>query len=290
MNTNEYYAEHDKRFLEYIGIPFPYQRPASQWATEYEKAKIISRSDPHNPYCSEYVKHELIRKEKDAGLIIVPGDEGDYYSKSRFRKTHHVSFKDELRSIFYDLEWMATHWREVKVMIGNHDNRPEKSIAQMFTDQNATDMMILTEQNLLRHLASYFDNVEVVSHRIGGTGIELSYVYQLGDILFTHAEISRMQRTATMERISMQAQRWKRTWMLKPFKVIAQGHNHAAMKVPMDSEWWFSLPTAADPYSLGFEYIYSSRMIGVPPNVGYTVFFQEDGETDVNASDHVILQ
>jgi hypothetical protein len=58
----------------------------------------------------------------------------------------------------------------------------------------------------------------------------------------------------------------------------------------MDGEWWFMLPTASDPYSLGFEYAFSSRMIGDPPAVGYTVFYQDNGETDFNASDNVVLR
>jgi len=281
----EHQSQANKDFLEYFNIPFPYEAPKPEWG-DTDSDKILVLSDLHEPYGNESVYSEALN-HKDAGTLVIPGDIGDYYSKSRFRKTKHVIFKDEVRAVFYRLEWMSRHWRSIKIMIGNHDNRPEKTIAGLF-DGNA-DLLILTEQNLLKRLASYFENIEVVGTQIEGTGIGLTHIYQHGDIIFTHGEMSHTRKEMTLAKVSEYLYKWKRVLGLKPYTVIAQAHNHQELKTSEGTERWFMLPTASDPYSLGFEYIFSSRMYGRPPKVGYSVFYQKDGVTDYNKSHNIII-
>ena len=89
-HMEEYFA----RIFEFMGIPYPYNRPVSRWEGGCSD-KILSISDPHEPYGLEAVYRECEANNKDAALLVVPGDLGDYYSKSRFRKTKYVSFRDE---------------------------------------------------------------------------------------------------------------------------------------------------------------------------------------------------
>ena len=284
---NAFLGEQEKAFLTNFNIPFPYNRPPSDWISS-DPEKILVLSDLHEPYGSEMVLEEAKARHKDAGTLVIPGDLGDYYSKSRFRKQRHVSFKDEVRAIFFRLEWLATNWPTVKVMLGSHDNRPEKAIMSVLGD--TTDLLVMTEQNLLKHLASYFDNIEVVDLQIPDKGIGLTHIYQFGDIVFTHGEISRVQKTATLDKVSKYLHDWSAFLGLKPFKVIAQAHNHQDLKTSEGGEFWFMLPTASDPYSLGFEYILSAKMWGKPPKVGYSIFRQSKGETDYNQSHNVVLR
>jgi predicted phosphodiesterase len=287
MAVETFLHAEELRFLEHFNIPTPYFRPASDWHSEADPSKILVLSDLHEPYGNVSVFAECQNRHKDAGTLIVPGDLGDYYSKSRFRRTKDVAFKDEVGAVFYRLQWMATHWKSVKVMLGNHDNRPEKQIASLFDGR--TDILILTEQNLLTHLASYFDNVEVVGQQLDGTGINLTHLYQFGDIVFCHGEVSRARREATLEKLSMYLHTRRHMLNLKPYSVIAQGHNHADMRMNMGSESWFMLPTASDPFSTGFEYIWKADMRGHPPAVGYSVFHQDRGQTDYNSSHNYVL-
>lgn len=279
--------ERDKKLFDFMSITHPYKRPKSQWQKS-NKDKILSISDPHEQYSSFAVMDECEKNQKDAHMVMVPGDIGDYYSKSRFKKTKHVSFKEELRAVFFRLEWLSTHWQDVRIMIGNHDNRPEKQIGNLFVD--SPDLLIMTEQNLLKYLACYFDNIEIVGHQIDHCEVNLTHVYQLGDIIFTHGELSAMQESAVLEKISRHLFQWRDVYKLKPYSVIAQGHNHTAAKIYRGHETWFSLPTAANPYGDGFEYIYSSRMIGKPPQVGYTIFYQSNGQTDTNNSNNFLVK
>jgi predicted phosphodiesterase len=277
--------EGEQKFFEFIGLPYPYQRPPTKFHPSPDLDKILSLSDLHVPYEHNGALNLALSSEANASVVVVPGDLGDYYSKSRFKKNRAVSFKDEVRAVFLRLEWLANHWPSVKIMVGNHDDRPEKTIGALFNGNES--LLIMTEPNLLKYLASYFDNIEVVGHRI--EGLELTHIYQHGDIAFTHAEISRAQKTATLEYISNYLRKWEHALRLKPWKILAQGHNHSDLKTSRDGEKWFMLPTCSDPYSVGMEYIYSSRMIGSPPAIGYTVFMQHGGVTNYNLSHNIVI-
>ena len=282
-----YQEEGESKFFEYIKIPYPYQRPEPNFHADPNPDKILVLSDPHEPYGNEVVFQRALEVEHDAGMVIVPGDLGDYYSKSRFKKTKHKAFTDELRAVFLRIEWLSVHWQSVKIMLGNHDDRPEKKIGQLFSGEE--ELPIMTEQNLLKRFASYFPNVEIVGQQLDGSPKILTHIYQHGDIIFTHGELSRVQKTAAMEYISKYLRRWGKLIGLQPYRIIAQGHNHQDMKTSDGSEKWFMLPTSCDPLSDGMEYIFQPRMIGHPPAVGYSVFNQHEGVTNYQLSNNWII-
>jgi predicted phosphodiesterase len=280
-----YSDEVEKEFQEFLGLTYPYEaRPFIQ-TQPIDPEKILVFADPHEPYSNEAVFMSGWALHDNASVVLVAGDLGDYYSVSRFRKTRHKEFRDEVRSIFRRMEWLSQCWPDVRVMIGNHDNRPEKLIQ----DTLPTGLQILTERNLIKRLAEYFPNVSVVGQQLDGTGTSLSHIYQLGDAVFCHGELSRKQNTAILEYISNYLHRWGPTLNLKPWRVLCQAHNHRDDKTSKGREKWFMLPTACDAFSEGMEYIYGPRMIGEPPSVGYSVFYQKDGVTDYNRSHNFVI-
>jgi len=276
-------------FLQFLGVPYPYVVPSPNWNQDIDPEKILVVADPHVPFHCDIVFDTVEREEKDAGTLIIPGDLTDYYSKARFRKTKDQSFKEEVRQTFHILEWASMNFREVKVMRGNHDNRPEKQIADLFAGC-LSNMITLTERNLLERMCKYFPNVELVGTTVTNHKYEIhvEHIYQHGDIIFTHAEISRAQESAIMERISTFLHRWEGVYNLKPYRVIAQGHNHTEMRMTKGGERWFLLPTAAERISQGSEYIFQPAIRGNPTVVGYSVFYQKDGVTDYNRSKNVV--
>ena len=283
----ERFHENQNRLFEFMGLEYPYRRPEPKYP-ETDPDKILVLSDLHEPYSNGEVLKHVRENERDASLVIVPGDIGDYYSKSRFRKTRHQSFKEELRSVFLRLEWLSVHWKESRVMLGNHDNRPEKKISSIFGDE--VDLLIMTEQNLLDLLASYFPNIKIVGTQLDGTDTYLTHIYQHGDAIFTHGELSMAQGTATLDRVEKHLDLWAQHLNLKPIRVILQAHNHQDLNHYRGGRKRFLLPTASDPFGIGFEYIYGSRMIGAPPAVGYTVMHQKNGVTDINRTHNIILE
>ena len=125
------------------------------------------------------------------------------------------------------------------------------------------------------------DSVEAMAGHQLSRDFGLTHIYQHGDIVFTHAELSRTQKTTALEYISTKLFRWRGIWGLRPYRIVAQGHNHQALYSPIGTEIHYMLPCCADIYSVGMEYIHGSRMVGNPPQTGYVVFYQnDDGNTD----------
>ena len=286
-SKKKFQDEQEKRFLTYFGIEYPYVPPKHKWSKDIVQGKILLSADWHEPYMSDLIRKEMLT-HKDAETHIVAGDIGDYYSKSRFRKTKHVTFKEEVQSVFHALEYLSTHWKTVKVMLGNHDNRPEKIMLGKVAETGEIDLLVLTEMNLLKRLASYFDNIEVVGTSINGD-IELTHIYQFGDAIFTHGELSMKQDSAILERISTYLSQWRTRLKLKPYRAIFQAHNHRATKTIKSDELQMLIPTASEGESIGFEYIYGTRMIGTPPQQGYTVLYQKNGITEFNKTNYYIV-
>jgi metallophosphoesterase superfamily enzyme len=289
-NLNKFYEEESKVFLERLGIPYPYIIPQSLIIGGNQYKKLVF-ADPHEPYTKDEIFEEAYLIHADADTCLIEGDLGDFYSKSRFRKTHSVNFREELRAIFYRLEWLSVHFQEVLIMEGNHDNRPQKKIADLFGDGDI-DLNILTENNLLKRLASYFENIKIVGTQIQNHehNILLTHIFQYGDIIFTHGEVSRKQDSAIGDFLSIYLHRWGDKLGLKPFRVIVQAHNHRGSKTIKGGELWMLIPCSMEDISIGGEYIYSPRMVGDPPVRGYAVFYQDKGVTDWNKSNFYVYK
>src|SRR5690606_23760087 len=106
------YKDADKQFLESLGIEYPYKHPGYQWKDNTDKDKYLILADLHEPYADDITLRKPL-EHKDAETDIVVGDIGDYYGKSKFRKTRVVSLKEELRSIFLRLQWLSVHFKKV---------------------------------------------------------------------------------------------------------------------------------------------------------------------------------
>lgn len=279
----KYYLEAEKNFFETVGLPYPYERPLPSLAEEIDDTKILVFADIHEPFALDKEIRDTVMKHKDARRCVVVGDIGDFYSKSRFRKNYKGDFYQEIREIFFRMEFFSTHFTEVNILIGNHDNRPQKRIRELLSPE--IDLIILSENDLIKKLSSYFPNVNIVGHKvIGEEIIEVTHLWQLGDIVFTHGELSRKQSTAILERISDFLKKWKKELGLKDYRAIIQGHNHRALKTVIGDELQMIVPCSMETRSKGGEYIYSPRMIGDPPAQGYAIIYQEKGRTDFNRS------
>jgi len=288
MTFDELHKEREKAFCAAFQIPYPYVPPPSKFSPIIDPREILVLSDPHEPYAAEYVYQDALANHHTAAMVVVPGDLGDYYSKSRFKKPKPGNFRDEVRAVFYRMEWLSQHWHTVKIMLGNHDNRPEKKIQNLLDAD--PELLILTEQNLLLHLACYFPNIEIVQHRIENTSLGLTYLWQFGDMVFTHGEISRAQPTATLEYISNWLHRWGELAGIKDYRLICQGHNHQSLKRDVDGETWMMLPAISDPFSLGSEYVWSGRLYRWPPVVGYSVLYHDEGRVSTNECTNIVLR
>lgn len=286
-------AKHDKsahkEFLEYIKIPFPYVPPKKNFSKNVNLQKLICVSDPHDPYGDERVWKDLLEKHHDAPHIHINGDLSDFYSKSHFVMFSHENFNDELYAIFRRMEWLSTHFRRVTLILGNHDNRTEKKIASLIT----SDLLPLIETNLIKYMAAFFDNIDVVGERVVDERtreqVDIGFIWQYKDIVFTHIERSMKQSSSLAEQIVSALLSWGNTFKLKPFRVVIQAHNHRAMKETTGGITVILAPMAARLTGKGLHYALQPSLRGKPPQTGYTIIYMKDNKTDINETNNYLL-
>jgi predicted phosphodiesterase len=291
-NLTKFFEQSNKEFLESIDIPYPYNRPITEWDSDANENKKIVYADLHEQYTDEVLMNDSLQ-HKDAGTAIVAGDISDFYSKSRFRKTKNVDYRIEVLETFKRLEWLATHYKRVKILLGNHDNRPEKKIQELFSIAGEMDLKAInTERSLLARLAAYFDNIELVNTKVRNHNyeIELTHIHQEGDAIITHGELSLKQSSAIMERVSNYLHMWNNVLKLSPYRVIMQAHNHRAYKSIEGNELWMLVPCGMETVSIGSEYIFAPKMYGKPPVKGYAILYQENGMTDFNRTNFYVYK
>ena len=277
----EQHIKEDTAFLEFIGKSYPYIPPKKNFNKKIDNEKIINVSDPHEPHSFQPVWDDVLKYHHNAHHIHINGDIADFYSKSRFKKTEHQEFSKELRAIFDRLEWLSTNWKKVTLIRGNHDNRVEKLLANLLN----SDMLFLTKRDILGYMCAYFDNVELVGERItsgDGSTADIDFIWQCGDIIFTHIERSQKQSSGLLETISSQLHKWSRIFNLKPYRVIMQGHNHRCTFDTNGIEYLYICPMAACLTTTGLKYALSPSLNGAPPVMGYIEIYQKDGITDIN--------
>lgn len=274
---------------EILGKPYPYIPPKKDFHKSPDRTKLVCVADPHEPYSLRTLWEEVLEKHHDAYHIHINGDLFDFYSKSRFRKIEGDEvFKDEIRAGFDRMEWLSTNFTRVTLIKGNHDNRTEKKIAE-YVD---ADMLWLTERDIVRYLATFFDNVEVVGERVesGGETVPVEFIWQYKDMVFTHIERSQKQSSSLIDGIVQDLLRWSNMMRLKPFRWVIQGHNHRCAVEDLGTCYGMLIPMAGRITGRGLRYALSPSLRGKPPVSGYGVFFTENGKTDFNRSRPYIVE
>jgi predicted phosphodiesterase len=285
----QYDDENHKKFFDYINIEYPIKHSPPEYSKTIDENKIICVSDPHEPYGNNNVWEHILENHHNAGHLHINGDMADFYSKSHFVAFSHENFDMELRSVWNRMEWLSQHFRKVTMIKGNHDDRVEKKIAACVQ----SDLLILTQQDLIGYMASFFDNIEVVGMHIKDErtreDVNIGFIWQYKDIVFTHIERSQKQVSALMGGIHESLLAWSGTIQLKPYRVIVQAHNHQSDHHVSGGVLQILAPMAARITGTGLGYVFKPTLRGVPPQVGYTIIHNENGKTDFNKTQNWLL-
>jgi predicted phosphodiesterase len=273
-----------KYFVEEIlHRSYPYIQPPTHFHKSADPDKTVVVADPHAPYSDLRVRADVLAKHWNAGHVHLNGDVGDFYSKSRYPKTQgHEDFYFELRGTFEEIEFWATNFKRVTIIKGNHDDRVTKKVASMLN----SDELWMADTDMIAECASYFGNVEIVGQRITDHGeeIPIDFVWQFGDVVFTHIERSLKQSSAILDTVKQIVTEWAGYFNLKPFRWVVQGHNHRLSLEDLNTCYGILMPMAARPTGRGLRYIFHPSMKGKPPVVGYAVLIRENGKTSFNLS------
>jgi predicted phosphodiesterase len=270
-------------------VPYPVIHLPKNYSKTVDEDKIICVSDPHSPYEDARVFDHILLNHHDTPHIHVNGDLGDFYSKSHFVNMEHENFSDELRAVWYRMEWLSANFRRVTLVKGNHDDRACKKMASMVT----SDLLYLTERDVIGYLASFFDNIEVVGTQVKdpvtSQNINIGFIWQYKDIVFTHIERSQKQLTALSSGIDESLRDWHETIQLKPYRVIIQAHNHQSNEHTSGGIRRIVAPMAARLTGKGLQYVFKPALKGRPPVTGFTIIYNHNGRTDFNRTHNWLI-
>jgi hypothetical protein len=246
------------------------------------RLKIVVLSDLHAPFHDVARIAEICEREKDADIALILGDLGDGYSLSRFTKYENVPYEQELAAITQLLETFSATWPLIKLIEGNHDSsRLERKLRNELPPDFVTAILAMTGGTLspLVALTRRFANVELCGWT-APDGSRLKWMTQIGDALFTHAEVFSKTPSAALRVIESWLRGMEKVLDLDSWRLVIQAHTHQLS--------WF--PFAADKLLVECGcmcripgYAYDPKLGGLPQRQGYVTLEQVDGKTDINS-------
>jgi predicted phosphodiesterase len=263
-----------------------------------KKKKIVLINDLHVPYHDEEALAKVITDEADStDLLIIGGDLLDLLSVSRYdRFDVHHSLQYEFTQGKAVINTLASFFRKIKIIPGNHDERWKKHLLL----KRGIDPFELEAMNTLARFSNHdedFDisdplycltrdlpNVELVRPVVKDFA-KFGFFMQEGDIIVSHAEkFSRIPNQA-----AGQAAFWFQSYavptgLCKPFNLLAQTHSHQAGLTYGDFGIW---NMECGCLSKTPDYAANPKLMGAQRASvkGYSVFYQDDkGNTDMTVS------
>jgi len=253
------------------------------------RQKIVVISDPHCPYLDENALRTCIQRDAaDADLCVVTGDVANLGAFSSFPKyVYEPPAVEQFRSVQKFLIALNESFPRVEVMGGNHDARQLNYLVR--TKEVAPDILDLFRQiapgalNLLIPAVAELDNVKLVGSA-EYQDAKFTFFHQVGDIVFGHAEVYSKIGGRAVHNFAHWLKSLAEPYnLVKPFRVVCQGHTHQQCSVAGD----YGLRL----YELGCmtrfpDYAGNPKLRGAPRPwwVGYHVFVQYNGVTDLNES------
>ena len=277
---------------EQIGLGSTPVNPPQSSSSSGSTQKILVLSDLHVPFHNEHLFTQAVRDHSDADVVVLLGDFLDMYSASRFSKSRVLDPMEELRQGAAILEVLASRFKRVVLLEGNHDTR-----AQRWLQVNRPEIspLLLHPFDYIRYVWSggeisrRYPNVEFPQHDLHVPGpispISARHFVVIGDALLGHFERSLKGPARTVHTIALE---WLPQWEDILFErgkvnVILQGHVHRLSKVQWGRYTLFECGCVAD--------VMQYTLVDTryhPPHMGYVVLYQQDGITDINRSQYFV--
>lgn len=215
------------------------------------------------------------------------------WSFSRWSKRRPLATaRSEWQSVVAVVRMLSESFPRVRVFPGNHEERFIRFLLRLRDDP---EFVAFLEQafpgfsNPLAVICRGFDNVEVVEPLRFGHA-EYGFLHQIGDLVLGHPEIySVIPNRAALNFVHYLHGKLLPMGVIQPFRVAAIGHTHQAGKTFVDyGVVAFEMGCLAQvPEYDGHPKLFGAKR---PQVVGYTVFYQKDGRTDIGRSNFVPLR
>lgn len=252
---------------EYFGINFDMPQKKK---LQKNKKKDLAIADVHVPYHNIAVFDKAINDNLDCENLYIVGDWFDFYSKSHFRHTKSVNFREEFRKGFNLLKEISAKFENIYLLLSNHDQRFEKWLY----DNVHPEALEFCNTKIVENILTCIPNLKILTQPVNSHR-EIGYIVQVKNVIFTHIEKSNIDITKTVQEIDKYFARWGKTFNLNDFDGIIQAHNHSSGKVRLGDKFLFQIPCLIDISSFAFDYVFSGRAIGNPPALGYIVLIRD---------------
>ena len=236
-----------------------------------DTSKDLLIADVHIPFHHRQLFEKTIEDNLDCENLWIIGDWWDMYAKSHYRKQMSIDFKTEYREGFYILREVASKFNKVFLMLSNHDLRFKKWVF----DNVPSDLINFVDYDMPEKLIACIPNVEIKKQRVERSR-EIGYIYQNKNMIVSHVELGRKDVSKSVQDITKEFFRWEGNFKLKPYNMVLQAHNHQSAKVRFGDKWLFQIPCLIDIRQPAFDYVYSGKLYGNPPALGYVVLKKND--------------
>lgn len=273
-------------FIKYSG-----KAPAAKYSKKtasIKRKKIVLINDLHVPYHNEEALAEVIKTEAhDTDLLLIGGDFLDLFSVSRYDKFNvHHSLQYEFTQGKAVINTLASYFKKIKIISGNHDDRWKKHLLQKrninpfeLEAMNTLARMTNNDPNFdisdpLYCLTRDLPNVELVAPKRKDFA-SFGFFMQEGDLIVSHAEVF----SRTPNQAAASAAQWFQSYALpagicNPFKLFCQCHTHQAGLTWGNFGIW---NMECGTLSKTPDYAGNPKLMGAQraSMVGYTVIYQD---------------
>jgi len=242
--------------------------------------KDLLIADVHAPFHHKELFKQTIDDNLDAQNLWIAGDWWDFYSKSFYRKTQHIDFHIEFREAFAQLWKLSDKFDKIYLMLSNHDMR----FTKWMYDNVPSEALAFTDSTFQRRILQVIPNLKVVEQTTDRER-KVGYVFQHKNMVLTHIEMSRKNVGQVVQEVCKELHRWEDAFRLKKYDMLLQAHNHQSAKVKYGSKFLYQIPCLVDIAQPSFDYVFSGKLQGNPPALGYVVLNKfEDGSFDPKKS------
>ena len=259
-----------------------FKHPQARQQQDTSAKRIVVAGDFHAPFHDPDAVSSLVANEAHyTDTLVISGDLMDFYGISRFLKYEHIPIEQEIAGADALLGQLASAFRDVLVIDGNHDQpRFEKQLRSFLSQDMMHVIELLTGGNLsvIKLLAKRYPNVRFAPQQAGN--YKLGWLTQVGDLIVSHAEKFSTVPGSALRKIEEGMADFEQVYGLQPWRVLVQAHTHAHSMIPWHAD---KLLVEGGAMCLTHGYQLTARMGGRPQRIGYTTLTQHDGKTDVNA-------
>jgi len=234
--------------------------------------KILVLNDLHTPFQHEEAVEAALVANKSPD-IVVTSEVTDMYSVTSFAKYQHVSFEQEVEEIIRWFEYLSENYPLIIAIGGGHERRLPKYVLSRIK----SDMLFLVETDILKVLARPFGNIIVTTNPW----------YQINDALFTH--IDKHSATIPM-RSADKVHAWVQAWRphledISDYSILVQAHSHHSGIINLPD---VQLVETGCLQRIPEWVMYRTPML--PWTHGWCVVYQNDGVTDLNATQLLVYR